>query len=373
MRMRWSAAVLGAALAGGIAAAQPPEPYPEWMPLPVGLKQGVVLRARLDLEFRRAGGPRRDTVEQILLNSESADPLWGYLATTACLEWVIHCTVFVAFMESRPQELTGDAAKKAEYESTLVRREAYVQGLSATTRHEVFRRLIEGERVEDPQLSWLDPDTAALRALREVFDDLIPVIRRNLNDRLKANREPIEMDLRVREAVISTDPKSALLALIRECVNADVKCGLRTAEQLKKEPPCSDSWFILARKALEALRRVNPPGAAQALKGLLALYRPVEEKWQRDREAEKARGAPIRFHEPPEPQLPPGQIPLVGRLSRNLVEAIGDLGDRDFERTVFKNRLGLPFTLWDRVHEVEEALVKKGTMKASQMVTDEPQ
>lgn len=365
--------VVGIFLAGGAVAVEFSSPFPETWPLPAELKRGVVVQARLDLEYRRASGPRRDIVEQILLSSKSAEPLWGYLATTACLEWVTDCTDFVALMESRPQELTADAAKKAEYESTLVRREAYLQGLSAPARHEVFRKLIEGARVEDPQLSWVDCDLAALRALREGFDDLIPVIRRNLNGRLHANREPIEMDLRVREGVISTDPKSALLALIREGVRADVKRGLKTEEQLRKESPSHDSWFILARKALAALRRVNPPDVVQDLKELLGLYRPVEEKWQRDREEEKARGALIRFYAPPEPQLPPGQTPLVGRLSRDLVETIGDLGDRDFERTVFKNRLGLPFTLWDRVHQVEESLIKQGTMKASGMVTGERQ
>jgi hypothetical protein len=376
MFKRVSVAILGAVLAGGVAHTQPPNPYPETQPLPADLWRDVVVRARLDLEYRREGGPRRDKIEQILLDSKTSDAscggrYWSYAATTACVNWVVDCATFVPHLDPLPQNSTGDAKKKAEYESVLVRREAYLQGLSASARHDVYRALIEGQRVDDATLDWLDCDSAALRALRESFDDLIPVIRRNLNGRLKANRGVVGWDLRIREAVISPDPTSALLALIREGVTADVKRGLKTAKELKNDYPLDDSPFILARRALRALRRVDPPNAAQSLKELLPLYRPVEEKWERDQREARARGDIGNPFGPPKLELPPGQIPLVGQLSRDLVEAIGDLGDRDFERTIFRERLGLPFTLWDRVNQVERELVKRGELKADTMVTGE--
>lgn len=385
MRGLASTVILGLLLpVSGVASVAVPNPFPETLPLPVEARNPVVLNARLDLEMRRAGGPRRHIVEQLLLDGRTDDAFWSMKVTRACLAWVVDCARFLPLVEQMPEHLSGDARKSVEYDAGLLRREAYVQAMSANQRRDVYLRALEGFPIGDPQVSWLDADTAALRALEEGHDDLIPAIRRVLNGRLKANREPIEMHLRVREASISRRAGDTLLRLVQEGVGWDV-------ERLLAQPPMWNMDRLLAeskrpkagarhdevplgvaRLALDELRRVNPPGAREGLKEALTLYKPAEEKRIRDREEGLARekrieargGQAVTLKVPPEKALD-------GRLSRDIVEAIGDLGDRDYERAVFKDLLGGRLTLWDRVNKVEGELVKQGKMKVSEMVSGE--
>ena len=214
-----AAVLLGMALAGGGAVAQTAHSYPEWRPLPVDLKSEAVLRARLGLEYRRAGGSRRIVVERILMDGRTDDTHWTYHVTTACVDERVDCAPFVPIVRSilnRP--LRAEERAYIEHSVTLIERQAYLQGLPASIRNSVFKRPIEGDRVNDPKLRWLDADNAALLALREGLDDLLPLIRTGLTGRLRLNRSSIETALLVREAVISQDPPMSLLALIRDGV-----------------------------------------------------------------------------------------------------------------------------------------------------------
>lgn len=361
--------VLGLVAAGGGAfSGPPPEPSP-WWPLPADLKNDLVLRLRLELEYRRAGGPRHDIVERIVMDGRTGDSRWSYRATIACVDGRTACAPLVPVLRSiLDRHLTEIDRKYIEHGVALVAHHAYLEGLPASVRKEAYRRLLAGEHVDDPELKWLDPDNTALIALREGVDDLIPLIRHGLEDRLQANRSSIGTEMRVREAVISGAPGSALLALVREGVKFDVELGLRPSDMGKKGPlsPIDETPLHLARRAMEALRAIDRPGAVKPLKELLELYRPVEERREREEKSNSLMGQWLRAA--PGLELPPGQRRLVGRLSGELVETIGDLGDRNFERTTFKNRLGLPI-LWDRVNKVETELVKQGKLSADQMVS----
>ena len=361
--------VLGLVAAGGGAfSGPPPEPSP-WWPLPADLKSDLVLRLRLELEYRRAGGPRHDIVDRILMDGRTGDSRWSYWATIACVDGRTACAPLLPVLRSiLDRHLTEDDRKYTEHGVALVAHHAYLEGLPASVRQEAYRRLIAGEHVDDPELKWLDPDSTALMALREGVDDLIPLIRDELDDRLRANRSSIGTEMRVREAAISPAPGSALLALVREGVKFDVELGLRPSDTGKTGalPRIDETPLHLARRAMEALRAINRSGAVKPLKELLELYRPVEERREREEKSNSLTGQWLRAV--PRPELPPGQRPLVGRLSRELVETTGDLGDRDFERTTFKNRLGLPI-LWDKVKQVETELVRQKKLSSDQMVT----
>jgi len=362
--LRISLCALGVMIAGTVAA-QPPDPYPDWAPLPVDLKNDVVRRARLELETHRAGGPRREVVRGILLAGRTDDAAWSGEVTFACLQGQIDCAEFEPLVHPLAGKLTGDWRRAVEHDLSVLNREAYVNSLPASARHDAYRQRLMGTPPIDPNLGWLNASAAALRALREGFDDLIPLIRANLGGSLESNRTSIERALRVRRAVISSNPGRALLKLVREGVEWDIKRSLATPDEMKKHKYGDETPFQVAGQALVELERLNPSGAAEGLKDCLEMYEPVARRMEAEREAAEARSGLIGAGTP---EKQPARKYLVGWISGQILTVIGNLGDREFVRNVYSRELPGYMTPWDRVEQLEKELVKRGELKASEMV-----
>jgi hypothetical protein len=83
MRTGMLLAMLAMLLPASAPAWSGPSPaHSEREPLPVDATSGVTLSARLGLEMRRAGGPRREVLESILVADRTEDSAWsGRVAT----------------------------------------------------------------------------------------------------------------------------------------------------------------------------------------------------------------------------------------------------------------------------------------------------
>jgi hypothetical protein len=347
--------------------------YSEREPLPVDATSGVTVSARLGLEMRRAGGPRREVLESILVADRRDDSAWSGRVATLCHEGVIDCGRFLPFVESMPDRVPPTQRESAIGQAQCLKEEAYLQALPMKQRQALYRQaIVTGHSITDLG-PWLDSDNCALRALHDGMDELIPDIERGLRGSLRSNRESIEPALRMRKALTASDPEEALLRLVRHGVEVEVEHTLMPADKRPSDYRPFEAEVLFAMGAVDELRRLNPPGAAERLAALYALYKPAEEKLERERDellAKEKAGTLPRVY--PARVISPAKG-LTGRLARSIVETIGDLGDRDFERTVFRERLdGLP-TLWDRVNQVEKELVKQGKIKASEAVSGEQQ
>ena len=371
MRTGMLLAMLAMLLPASAPAWSGPSPaHSEREPLPVDATSGVTLSARLGLEMRRAGGPRREVLESILVADRTEDSAWSGRVATLCHEGVIDCGRFLPMLETLPDRVLPAQRKSAVSSAECVKEETCLQVLPMKQRQALYRQaIVTGHPITDLG-PWLFDSECALRALHEGMDELIPEIERGLGGRLHSNREAIEPALRMRKALISSDPTGALLKIIRHGAEVEVERTLRSVDEWEgyyHRAPGAEELF--AMDAVREMGRLNPPGAAERLEVLYALYKPAEAKLERERNellAQEKAGTLPRVY--PRREIPRAKG-LAGRLARSIVETIGDLGDREFERAVFKDRLDDLPTLWDRVDRVEKELVKQGRLKASEMVS----
>jgi hypothetical protein len=113
---------------------------------------------------------------------------------------------------------------------------------------------------------------------------------------------------------------------------------------------------------LAELRRLDAAGTSEDLKRVLELYRPAKEKQDRELQ-EKVAIARSENRYVPKDEIP-SPTTYLSFLGWEIAEAIGDLGDRDFERKALGGR-----TLWDQVNEAERELVRQGKLHQSEMVS----
>jgi hypothetical protein len=340
--------------------------------LPVDADSPAVFVARFELEMRRAGGPRRDVTMNLLrLGARVQAPEWAFLAVRACEQGVADCRELA---EEALAVLSRAGAAQKQYLTSAVSHleaEAAIAAVARSERQAVYRAVLLGHgpgRIAEVSVStWSE---AAVRALREHFDDLLPEIERTIGDHPADERGYIGELLAVRKAATSAEPAQALLALVRRGIDDDLQ---RLLASVPGGSATSTDEFSLrcAHLALVELRESNMAGTITQLRQLLALYASAEVQAFRERnELEgklKDQGRSIA----------PGDLPSPhrarGYLAVDLLETIGDLGDRGFERSEFRKRLEGTPPLWDRVNAVESELVRQGKMKASEMVTSEQQ
>lgn len=306
----------------------------------------VILNARYELELRHAGGPRPDRVDKLLrLRSNLEDPGWGADVIKACKDRLIDCREYVNLAATIVGRDTEDsqttAARKHTYDQ--IRREAGLQSMTTQQRRTLYSKAFLQRVANDGDVE-LDAWNAAERALDEAMYDLIGSIRKAESDWPMHGWDIIEdRHIKIAEALASSDSKRALLNLVR--------AGIPTRHG---EPP-----EVTARVALSQLRRLNAPGTVEDLKALLELYVPAKEKqaWDAQEKAQRLGRALVASEMP-------SASAYLGFLGRNIVETIGDLGDREFEKKTLDGR-----TLWDQVNEVEIRLQKQGKLTASEMVS----
>ncbi len=333
-----------------------------YCPLPADLTSSVLFQGRLELELRRAGGPRSDLVAGLLKTSLAVDdPAWGRLVITACREGVVSCRDYVDLAVSRATKEQGGNTDARRAELTLIRKEVELQALSARDRQAFYRNAINTGGATIGVITVTDVE-AAMRALEEGDNSLLPSIRSRLETWASGDRMAIRPYLDVAEAIASPSASDGLIQLVRQGATYDVTSLKGEKPRSGEDAVAYDNERRTARLALVRLRRMNPPRVLEDLRNILALYDSVKEQRRRTEEKLQAAGRPYLSSE----VAAPGDA--LGRLGKDISEAVGDFGDRALERSA----LGGP-TLWDRVSEAEKALEKRGQLTLGAMVSSSAQ
>jgi hypothetical protein len=307
----------------------------------------TLLERRYELELRRPRGSRPAVIENILkLGFQNADRGWSRYALQACETRISDCNEYLDTAAARVRATHGRDREVAEYDLGLFKKEAALAAMTVKQRRAFFLKALEKGRAEESGVQ-LDAWNAAHRALQERTYDLIGSIRKAEADFPGLQWEIIEQrDMLIARALMSADPKEELVKLVRDGVPAAVD-----------SPP-----EITARLSLAELRRLDAPGTATDLKAVLDLYRPIKEK--QDRELQEKIGKAQSERRYIVKEEIPSPTAYLSFLGWEIAEAIGDLGDRDFERKTLGGR-----TLWDQVNEAEKQLVREGKLHQSEMVS----
>lgn len=306
-----------------------------------------ILACRYELEMRRAGGPRKEVLESILTTgTETGDLVWEKEILDACMGGLIDCREFVPLVSAvADHEKAHREAARGAVER--IRQEAVLQAMSDSRRRAFYLKALVNGFAEDEGIR-LDYRNAALRILDERMQDLMPRLQSELAIWPNPPSDLLENRVRIMNTLNSRDPQAGLLELVR--------AGILQSTDSPAE--------LLAKRALRELRRLNIGGTAERLKEILQLY-----EGERERQENERRELLEKVQKERRPLLPHEGLRLeanayLGVLGRGIVETIGDLGDREFERRTLNGE-----TLWDRVHQAELELRRLGRLGENDMVT----
>ncbi len=329
------------------------------------LPQSELASLRFEVEMRRAGGPRPVLLETIFKEAGlSADRMWPLWLREACRRRLVDCNAFL-----RDPRAEGDKE---------LQKIAAIQALGTQARKALYREALrrEADTYAPGELRGFD---AAMYALAEGMDDLLPDVRRWVGRRtVEQGSARVAERLTLYEAERSSNPAVAVLGSIRRACRDDVDDLLKhdpghlRSNQLEAE-------VALARAAFDVLRKLDPPDVLPELKALYGGYRHVAEDYRR-RAGELDEQS--RAGKKTDPNLRSRLEDLCrygGALEFPLAQLIGDLGDRAVERraayqlcrtcqTYSPNPAAFPIP-WDQLYVTERALVQKGEMTESEMVT----
>jgi hypothetical protein len=312
----------------------PPGGGRDYSALPVNPVDAVVLERRLELEFRRAGGPRRDAVADLLKAGERVATLdWGRFVIRACQERLVDCSGYVEAAVERSRTASPELHRWAESRVKGIRQEAAIQALPSKTRQELYAKALRQGDARAGDVRVVAGD-AVWRATREGMAPLVTSSDAAAALRLAETQPVLRAEIELARALSTQDPGHALLELVARDTEHD---ATRVGDMKQGEPAA-------ARMALAELRRLNPAGAADELKRILT-------EATRNKAAHAAAENSLRG------------AGSSGNLVLDIAEVVGDLGDREFERRMLGGR-----TLWDQVNDVEEALAKSGKIPRSAMV-----
>jgi len=246
----------------------------------------------------------------------------------------------VADHEKAHREATRAAVER-------IRQEAVLQALPNSRRRAFYLKALVSGFAEDEGIR-LDYRNAALRILDERMQDLMPRLQSEIAKWPNPPSDLLKNRTRIMNTLNSRDPQAGLLELVRGGILQ----------------PTDSPAELLAKRALRELRRLNIGGTAERLKEILQLY-----EGERERQENERRELLEKVRKEGRPLLPHERVKLeadayLGVLGREIVETIGDLGDREFERRTLNGE-----TLWDRGHQAELELRRLGRLEENAMVT----
>lgn len=318
--------------------------------------------ARLELETRRARGPRSDRLASILRSeARSSKRLRASFVVESCVDGALRCSDFSDLAAECISEDAGPRRQKDILDLHRIRQEADLEAMDADKRIELFRSVLRGRSatVGDLVLDW---EAVAFRVVRARIDTLLPDVRATMTQPSHAAPPQLLQDmLRVREASLGSDGAETLLQLLQPIVECQVRGLLGAAK-----PGDSCGTPNLANLLVAELRRLGNPEVVPRLKELLQLYSRDDE---RQRELFESRRASLGNKTPyflPESSMPTYRT----ALARQLVLLIGDLGDRGFEREVLAARFQGEAALWDVVRDVERVLHARRELSHAEAVTE---
>jgi hypothetical protein len=303
--------------------------------LPATLESDEVFLKRVELELRRAGGPRRAALAELLaVGRDHSLPSWGWALNRACEARAADCNDYLKYLSSWVAHQDLKQRSRAEGFVESIRLEATLQAMSPGERRDLYLKVIkEGYVHLGPAL--LDHLNVSIRALQEGMLDLVPAIQ---GGNVTWQNHAVERQLIITKTQRAKDPVAELQKLVVGGVNDE-------SPRLTEGDTSLTEATRLAVMAVGELRRVNPSGGAQLLRGSLDQYENVKRRLQ---DRLKGQVRPVAY---------------LGELGWQIAEAVGDLGDRASERQALGGH-----TLWDQVHDVEERLVKEQKIAASAMI-----
>lgn len=309
-----------------------------------------VLACQYELEMRHAGGPRKEVLEGLLQRAaELQDPDWGRRVVEACVAHYADCNEFTATAaamaerEKTNPEVARSLAKRIHDESAL-------QAMTPERRRGFYlAALTQGFAKEDD--IGLDYRNAAVRIVGERMLDLLPRVRSESAKWLNPPSELLKRKIELVQTMAAPNVEDRLVDMVRDGISH----------------PGDGVTQLLAIEALQELRVLNRDGTDRRLKQLLDLYEPAaqEAETRRKQVILKRDQERVSLLSQERAELERGSH--LGLLRKKVIEAIGDLGDREFERTAIGGT-----TLWDSVHESETALAKRGQLSPKDMVTVAP-
>lgn len=313
----------------------------------------LLRRQRAELELRRAGGPRTEVVDQLLRESVG-DPDWLYSVADFCKRGLIDCRKYYGSAEQAVRRKGPVSDVSDARLLSVLEREAAIRSLDPSERARLYRRAFERGVVRTGSLE-LYAGEAAQRALRENLSDLLPVALRAMGRWPQSAQMSAAPFVEISKAMKGADSTAALIFLVRSAAEDEVKALRAPPEERWSADSRAERSRGIARLVLDKLREANPRGLGEELKVVLALYEPVREAY--------AGGNAIGNVSSRSGRELAAKGAYLGRLGIYIVQAIGDLGDREFERRTLGER-----TLWDQVREAEDQLVSDGRLKTQERV-----
>ncbi len=339
-------------------------------PLPADVSSPVFQVARLTLEMRRAGGPRESVMVGILGDEHwQNSSQWSYQLLRACEKRLVDCNQFLKVLDGLPDRVSARESAAVAHDVKSIRREAYLQSLPLEKRRELYeaalRRagtLVRRGATVDPVTDFLSDVDAADRVITEGIVELQPLVAELAASPTCPGREITEARLLVLRAGLSEDPAKATLAIIRAGVEADIKAMLSEPDATSMPMPDRSS-LSAATLSLQAIRKLAPRDGSVSLRQIFYLYGKVKAADRQARESNPGGG--------PRAYSPSREVPaekgIRGHLVMPVLEAIGDLGDREYERRMLGEYWNAQ-PLWDRVQKAEVTLEVSGQFREDSAV-----
>lgn len=321
----------------------------------------ILVRAQLALEKRRAGGPRPKVVARLLERDRAlGDPEWLLWVLDECRSGGLRCVDYVKMAEEQARRADESVdrpggeyfRRSADHVLSRFREEAGWQELSEREK----RRLIEYTLTHNhslPAPMVFNAPEAALRTLDEAYLDLLPLIEKAIVAWPSHSWGLVSQRLEVVRAAAGDPTGRGLFKLINDAVGVEAKVST-VAAATEEDRQAQSQARGLVFFALQELRRLNPADAGDELKTAA----------MRD-QAVKAIVVAAEHPESPQAALVAKQThPLyIGSTAEMLAEAVGDFGDRGFERLVLGDAC-----LSNQLAKAEKELVAAGLLKADEAV-----
>jgi hypothetical protein len=114
-----------------------------YSPLDPETNAAILVEKRIELELRRVGGPRREAVKDLLRSKfENNDRAWTREVLEACQARLVDCNDYLSLASKKVEGLRGKELELAEYDRSLISREAVLQRMMVRERHAFYERAI---------------------------------------------------------------------------------------------------------------------------------------------------------------------------------------------------------------------------------------